>query len=173
MAFLGAIVGGVASAAGSVIGAMGQAQASQAQADAKRLEALNQRMKGTAEQGAKTYEALDLDKQREQVVSNQRAAFAASGGGLGGTARYVMDKTNQVGMYKENMTIWEGQELRRNREVQAVQLEHEAEALDQAASIQRLSGIVSGISGVASAFGGFGSKGGMSAVTSEKPLYYS
>ena len=160
MAGIGAIVGGVASAAGSIMGGMGQAQQLEAQRDAKRLEALNQRMKGTEEQGVKTFEALDLDKEREQVVSNQRASFASSGGGIDGTARHVMDKTNQAGIYKRDMTIWEGKSLRRNREIQAVQLEREGEALDQAAATARMSGIVNGISGVAGAFGGFGGSSG-------------
>ena len=130
---LGGLIGGVASAVGAVVSAQGQAQQLQAQRDAKRLEALNQRMKGTEEQGAKTYEALDEQKKTEQVVSNQRARFASSGGGIEGSAAYVMDKTRMAGDYKSDMVIWEGKSLKRNREVQAVQLEREAEALDQAA----------------------------------------
>lgn len=139
---------------------MGQANAQQAQADAKKVEAIRQQQMGVAEQGAKSWEADDLDRQREQVVSNQRAAFASSGGGVDGSARYVMDKTNQQGIYKRDMTIWEGAMQKQNRDINAELLRRESDALESAAKMSRISGIVSGISGVAGAFGGFGSKGG-------------
>lgn len=164
--FLGAIAGAI----GSVVSGMGQAKAQQAQADEKKAEALDQRMQGTAEQGAKTYEALDADKEREQVTSNQRARFAASGGGVDGTAKYVMDKTNQRGAFKRDMVIWQGKSMKRQREVNAMQLERESEALESAAKMSQLSGIVNGISGVAGAFGGFGSQ--RQENTAPSNLYY-
>lgn len=159
MAGLGAIAG-VASAVGGMMQAKGQAEAAEAQADVKHMESQAQLRKGLEETAVKQREALQEDKKREKVISDQRAGFASSGGGVTGSARHVMTETNTQGIFNRKVKLWEGAQQLQSRTTQAEILQREGQALRNSAQTIRQSGVISAIGGVAGAVGGLGGKGG-------------
>lgn len=160
LAAIGGIIGGIASAAGSMMAAQGQAQAMEDQAEVKRAEAQAQLRKGLEESAVKQREAGQETLKRDKILSDQRAGFAASGGGIGGSARVVAEKTAQQGTYNADVSLWEGAQAMQGRQTQANINVQEADNLDRAASTTRTAGIISGVSGVFSGFTGAFKGGG-------------
>lgn len=164
LAAIGGIISGVAGAIGSVVSAMGAAQAANAQADAKSAQAQEERRKGIQEAAAKQQEARQRDQEMKRVMSDQRAGFASSGGGVDiGSPYVVAQETAQRGIFNRDATIWEGAEAKAGREAQARVYELEADAYRQSAKTQMLSGVIGGVSNVFGSFkggGGGGTTGG-------------
>lgn len=171
LALVGALVSGIASAAGAVVSAQGQADASNAQAAAKDAEAQAQLRKGLQENAVKQREAADKDRQFKTVLSNQQAGFASSGGGVGtGSALTVATDTASRGILGRDASLWEGAEAQAGRQNQANVNAFEADSYRQAAKTQALSGVISGVSGVfGAAKGAFGGGGG---ATGGSSFYY-
>lgn len=162
LAAIGGIVSGIASAAGSMMSASASASAKEDQAAIKDAEAQNQLRKGLEENAVKQRDAANQTRERDKVLSDQRAKFAASGGGIGGSAKFVQEQTALQGTQNANVSLWEGAQLQQNREFQAKQLAVEAQSLRKAAQNERTAGVISGISGVAGGFGGAFKGGGSS-----------
>lgn len=161
LAAIGGVISGIAGAIGSVVSAMGAAQAANAQAAAKDAQAQEERRKGLQEAAAKQQEAMQREKEAERVLSDQRAGFASSGGGVDvGSAYVVAQDTAQRGIFNRDATLWEGAEAKAGREAQARVLELEADAYRQSAKTQMLSGVIGGVSNVFGSFGGGGGGGG-------------
>jgi len=165
MAMLGAVAG-IVSAIGGVVGAMVQAQGAQEAADdqaaTQEAQAQAERRKGQAEAASKQAEAAQRDKQMKKVMSDQRAAFASSGGGVdSGSALLVTEDTATRGIYNRDATLWEGEEQRAGRESQARIYEMQADATRRAGQRQATSAIIGGVSGAFGAVGKIaGSAGG-------------
>lgn len=157
---IGGLVSGVASAAGGMAQANGQAQAAEAQADVKHMEGQAQLRKGLEENAIKQQESLQDDTKRKKIVSDQRAGFASSGGGVTGSAKYVIDETNKQGIFNRKVTLWEGAQQQQSRTTQAEILQREGQALLNSAQTIRQSGVISAIGGVAGSLGGLGGGGG-------------
>lgn len=159
LAMVGGLVSGVASAAGGMMAAQGEAQALEAQANVKAAQAQAERRKGQEENAVQQREALQQEKKTRKVMSDQLAAFAHSGGGVGGSARVVRQETAEQGILNREHELWEGRQMEQARETQARILEMEMQALRQAAATKRKSAVISGVSGIAGSFGGI-AKGG-------------
>lgn len=158
-----ALIPMVLSAVGGVVSAMGQAQAANAQADAKDAEAQAQLRKGLQENAIKQREAATEERKMKKVMSDQRAGFASSGGGVDtGSALGVADATARRGIFNRDATLWEGAEAQAGRQTQANILGMEADSYRQSAKTTMMSGVISGVSGVLSggAKGVSGSGGG-------------
>lgn len=169
---IGGIVSGIGGGAGSMMSAQGEANALESQANAKAIEGQSRRRKGIEEQGVKSYEVNQQEKQRNKLASDQRAKFANSGGGVTGTARIEGLKLNEASLEKQGWTMWEGLQANKTRGYEADVLEWEAEQLRKAAKNKRTAGaisagtsVVSGISGAFKGGSGIGGGGG--------PYYYS
>ena len=171
MAALGAVAG-IVSAIGGVVGAMVQAKGAQEAADdqaaTQEAQAQAERRKGEAEAASKQAEAAQRDKQMKKVLSDQRAAFASSGGGVdSGSALLVTEDTATRGIYNRDATLWEGEEQKAGREGQARIYEMQADATRRAGARQAQSAIIGGVSSafgavgkIAGSAGGGGSSGG-------------
>lgn len=159
LAAIGGIISAVASAAGGIVSAMGAANAANEQAAAKDAEAQEQRRKGIQEDAAKQQEASQREYEMKRVLSDQRAGFAASGGGIDGSAAVVAGETAQKGIFNRDATLWEGAEAKAGREAQARMRELEAQALRKSAKTQMISGVLGGVSNVFGSFKGGGSAG--------------
>ena len=170
LAAIGGIISAVASAAGGIISAAGAADAANAQADAKDAAAAEQRRKGLQEDAVKQQEAGQRQKQMNKVLSDQRAGFASSGGGVdAGSALYVTQDTMAKGIFNRDATLWEGAEAKAGREAQAQINELEADAYRKSGQTQAASAVISGVSGI------FGSMSKVSSGSSSGgggPYYY-
>ena len=161
LAAIAGIVSGIASAAGAVVSAQGQADAQEAQAAVKNAEAQAQLRKGNAEAAIKQREADQEDRKLRKVLSDQRAGFASSGGGIdSGSALSVATDTAERGILNRDATLWEGEEARSGRQSQANILTFEAEQHRKAAATARTAGVISGVSGILGGFKGAVSSGG-------------
>lgn len=69
-----------------------------------------------AERAVASVQAERRQKAAERLVSEQRARFAASGGGLGGSAAEVMAETEEKGAYNSALEMWQGEEKARGLE---------------------------------------------------------
>ena len=161
LAAIGGVISGIASAIGGIISAQGAADQANAQAEAKDIEAQENRRKGLQEAAVKQQEARQREQEMERVLSDQRAGFAASGGGVDtGSPVVVAQDTAQRGIFNRDATLWEGAEAKAGREAQARMLEIEANALRKSAKTQMLSGVIGGVSSVFGAAGSFKGGGG-------------
>lgn len=155
------MLGAVAGLIGPVVSAVGAASAASDQAAVKDAEAQEQRRKGLQENAAKQREASDREKERDKILSDQRAGLASSGGGVDvGSAFGLQIETAKRGNYNRDQTLWEGAEAQAGREAQARILEMEGDNLRKAGKMQALSSVVGGVSGVFKGAGGGGSSGG-------------
>ena len=144
-----------ASIVGSVVGAASSMQAANGQAAAMEANAQEQRRKGLQEAAVKQQEAASRDRDAKRMLSDQRAGFAASGGGLDGSANTVMDQTAKRGIFNRDAAIWEGAEAKAGREAQARIYEMEAANARRAGAWNAASAVVGGVSSVFKS-GGFG-----------------
>lgn len=142
------MLGMVAGLVGSVVSAVGAASQANAQANAMQAQADAERRKGLQEDAVKQQEASSRDRETKKVLSDQRAGFAASGGGLGGSAATVMDQTAGRGIFNREAALWEGREAKAGRENQARVYEMQASAARQAGTMNALSAVVGGVSSV-------------------------
>jgi len=155
LALIAPLISGIASAAGAVMSAQGQADAQEAQANIKDAEAQAQLRQGLEDSAIKQREAQQQERKTKKILSDQRAGFANSGGGIdSGSALQVATDTAERGILNRDATIWEGEEARAGRQSQANILVYEAEQYRKAAQTTRTAGVISGVSGV------FGSGGG-------------
>lgn len=84
-----------------------------ANANAKSL-----RDRGTQELAVASRQAEYQRRKSAYLVSQQRAQFAASGGGLGGSAAEIMASTELQGDYNAELELWSGQEKKRGADYQ-------------------------------------------------------
>lgn len=96
------VLGGVLSGVGSIYSGV------QANAAAK-FEAKQMKIKGDAEFAKSQRDAMQHRKEKELVLSRQRAIAASSGGGTGDPSiEAIMSKTEQAGEYNAMMDMYNG-----------------------------------------------------------------
>ena len=170
---VGAIVSAIGGVVGAVVQAQGAREAADDQAAVQDAQAQAERRKGQAEAASKQAEAAERDKQMKKVLSDQRASFASSGGGVdSGSALLVAQDTATRGIYNRDATLWEGEEQRAGREGQARIYEMQADATRRAGQRQAQSAIIGGMSSAFGAVGKIAGSAGGAGGSSGGGFYY-
>jgi hypothetical protein len=105
--------GGVASAIGTGLSAAGSIYSGIQQNAAAKVEAKQLKTKGDAEYAAAQVKARETRREKDLVMSRQRAVAAASGGGVSNeTVEGLMAKTEQRGEYSALLDMYNGAVMR-------------------------------------------------------------
>jgi multidrug efflux pump subunit AcrA (membrane-fusion protein) len=142
-----AIIGAVASFAGSMMQANAQASAAEAQANAYRAEAELQRRQALAEQMAGQREAAQKENQIAQIESQQRVSYASAGVRIdSGSVVDVAQDTVREGMLDVGAIQW-GADVKSSNYNYAAQItDMKAKSQDNAASTYRSMGPIMALS---------------------------
>lgn len=132
-----------ASLAGGAMSAKGQMDAGKVQHQMASYEAESLRARGIAEAASSQRKAELALKQGEYLKSKQIAAFAASGGGTGGSAADVVAETDRQAANNSRVAVWEGGEAMRGRFADAATKDVAGAAAERGG---RISAIATGLS---------------------------
>ena len=153
------MIGMVASLAGSMMSAMGAMQQADAQAAQLEAEAIRKEQQAGQERAASQHKAEQKKLETDRLISEQNAIYAASGGGVVGSAVDVMSKTRGRGELNSETALYEGEAKGRSLEDDAAIRRAAASSARDAGSMKMFTGILSGISGFAKPGGMMGGGG--------------
>ncbi len=155
------MIGAIASMAGSMMSAMGAMQQADAQAAQLEAEAIRKEQQAGQERAAAQHKAEEKTNETNRLISEQNAIYAASGGGVVGSAVDVMTKTRGRGALNSETALYEGEAKGRSLEDDAAIRRSAAQSAREAGSMKMFTGILSGVSGFAKPGSGmFGGGGG-------------
>lgn len=112
-------VGTIANVAAVGAGAASTYAGYQGQVASNKMQAEDARRRGIQEIAIAQTKAAEERRKKEKLISQQRAQFGASGGGLGGSAAEVIGETELQGNYNSELELWQGQERANGYEDQA------------------------------------------------------
>lgn len=132
-----------AATAVSAAGAIKGANTSQALMD---YEAQGLRRQADETRAVSQAKAAEQQRKTDQVMGEQRARFASSGGGVEGSALGIMGDTAKRGKYLSDLRLWEGEQQARGIDDRAVLKQAAGDAAQDALPLQLGSTILQGAS---------------------------
>ena len=109
-------------------------------------EAQGQRRLADETRAVSQAKAEEQNRKTAQVMGEQRARFASSGGGVEGSALGIMGDTAKRGKYLSDLRLWEGEESARGIDDRAVLKQAAGDAAEGALPLQLGSTILQGAS---------------------------
>lgn len=137
-------------AAGAAAAAKAQSQAAKADTEAAQFQAQEAEKQAGRQRAVAQFEAGNEREKKDSLLSEQQARFAASGGGVTGSALEVMGETARQGDYNAELRLWEGEQKARGSEDSAIQSLFADSQRRSARPIQRASTILDGVGKIAS-----------------------
>ena len=147
---------GVAGLAAQTVGIIGSGQT---EAGLHNANAAALRSKGDREYAIGTVNAARRKEEADRVQSEQELRYAASGGGLGGSAAVHLAEVEGQGIQNSNLEVWKGEQARRGYQDEAAISDFPAKQRRKAIPWQVGSAILSGGSRLLMGGSGSGSGG--------------
>jgi hypothetical protein len=140
-------------AASTALTAVGQVVQTGTDTAIAKATAAGQEQRANEERAVSQYRAQQRQKEAARLVSQQQAAFAASGGGLDGSAADVIARTAGRGELNSELELWSGESRARGLEDQAAMTRAAAKANQRALPLRIGATVLTGASRIAGASG--------------------
>lgn len=149
----------IVSLAGTAVSAIGMYAQGQAEGAAMDAQADARRRRAMEERAVASIRADRQSQASRRLMSIQRAGYAASGGGMDGSAGVVMGETGRRGLHNARLEQWQGEQRGRGLEDQANIDEFSADQRRTAGLLGAGGAILTGVSRVGARDGWFESRG--------------